>query len=63
MLLEIDNNGAERSINHLLLGVRTGSCNTPKGARASATIYRVEATKIEISVANLCKGLDPWPSS
>jgi transposase len=43
--LEIDNNGAERSIKPFVIGRKNWlMCNTPKGARASATIYSVVET-------------------
>jgi len=43
--LEIDNNGAERSIKPFIIGRKNWlMCNTPKGAKASATIYSVVET-------------------
>lgn len=43
--LEIDNNGAERSIKPFVIGRKNWlMCNTPKGARASATIYSIVET-------------------
>lgn len=43
--LEIDNNGAERAIKPFVLGRKNWlMCNTPKGARSSATIYSVVET-------------------
>jgi transposase len=43
--LEIDNNGAERSIKPFVIGRKNWlMCNTPRGARASATIYSVVET-------------------
>lgn len=43
--LEIDNNGSERLIKPFVLGRKNWlMCNTPKGTRASATIYSVVET-------------------
>jgi len=43
--LEIDNNGAERAIKPFVIGRKNWlMCNTPKGARASATIYSIVET-------------------
>ncbi|MBW9159327.1 MULTISPECIES: IS66 family transposase [Clostridium] len=43
--LEIDNNASERSIKPFVIGRKNWlMCNTPKGARASATIYSVVET-------------------
>lgn len=52
--LEIDNNRAERSIKPFVIGRKNWLfANTPKGARASATIYSVVETAKE-------NGLDPF---
>lgn len=43
--LEIDNNGAERAIKPFVIGRKNWlMCNTPKGAKSSATIYSVVET-------------------
>ena len=43
--LEIDNNASERSIKPFVIGRKNWlMCNTPKGAKASATIYSVVET-------------------
>ena len=46
--IEIDNNRAERSIKPFVIGRKNWLfCNTPKGARASATIYSIIETAKE----------------
>jgi transposase len=43
--LEIDNNASERAIKPFVIGRKNWLlCNTPKGARSSATIYSVVET-------------------
>ena len=52
--VELDNNRAERSIKPFVIGRKNWLfCNTPRGARASATIYSI----IESAKEN---GLNPY---